>query len=128
MVDLLVAPSPRTWLRLVLLVTDLLQPVDRLAVELLLNGDVRHGRGRRGAVPVLLARREPDHVPRPDLLDRASPTLHAPAASHHDQSLTQRVGVPCGARAGLERDTGTDRAGRSAGLEQGINAHGASEI
>jgi hypothetical protein len=29
----------------ILVVTNLLHPVDRLAVETLLNGDVRHGRG-----------------------------------------------------------------------------------
>ena len=46
----------------VLLVADLLHPVDGLAVERFLDGDVRHRRGRRRAVPVLLAGREPDHV------------------------------------------------------------------
>jgi hypothetical protein len=50
-----------------LFVADLFQPVDGLAVELFLNGDVGHGRGGRGAMPVLLARRDPDHVARPDL-------------------------------------------------------------
>src|SRR6266542_2325113 len=59
----------------VLFVADLFHPVHRLAVELFLNGDVRHGRGRRGAVPVLLTRREPYHVARPNLLDRAAPAL-----------------------------------------------------
>src|SRR5438132_12756036 len=34
----------------VLLVADLLHPVDDLAEELLLNGDVCHGRGRHGAL------------------------------------------------------------------------------
>ena len=45
------------WRRLapVLFVTNLFHPVNGLAVELFLNGDVRHGCGRRGAVPVLLA-------------------------------------------------------------------------
>jgi hypothetical protein len=37
---------------------------------------VRHGCGRRGAVPMLLTRRAPDHVTRPHFLDRASPALY----------------------------------------------------
>ncbi len=40
---------------LVLLVTDVLHPIDHLAVFLFLDGDVRHGRGWRSPVPVLLA-------------------------------------------------------------------------
>src|SRR6266487_2781058 len=83
-------PSPG----LILLVANLLHPVDGLAVEPLLNGNVRHGGGCRGAVPVLLARREPDHVARPDFLDRAAPALRQAAAGGHDQGLAQRVGVP----------------------------------
>src|SRR6266581_5356170 len=47
---------------LVLFVADLFHPVGGLAVEAFLNGDVRHGRGCRGAMPMFLTRREPDHV------------------------------------------------------------------
>ena len=83
-------------------VADLFHPVDDLPVELFLNGDVRHGRGRRGPMPVLLAGREPDHVTRPDLLDRAAPALNPAAASRDDESLTERMRVPCGPRARLE--------------------------
>src|SRR3954469_20117584 len=50
---------------LVLLVGDVLHPLDHLAVEPLLDGDVGHRRGGRRPVPVLLARREPDHVAGP---------------------------------------------------------------
>src|SRR5271166_7019803 len=50
----------------VLFVAHVLQPIDDLAVELFLDGDMRHGRGRRAAVPMFLARREPDHVARMD--------------------------------------------------------------
>src|ERR1035441_206587 len=112
---------------LVLFVADLFHPVNGSAVELFLNGDVRHGRGCRGTVPMLFARRKPDHVARPDFFNRAAPTLHAPAASGHDQGLTQRMRVPRGSGAGFERDTGTDRARRSAGLKQGVDAHRAGE-
>src|SRR5262245_1002526 len=113
---------------LVLFVADLLHPVDDLAVELLLNGDVRHSGGRCGAVPVLLARREPDHVARPDLLDRAAPALSQAAARRHDERLTERVGVPGGARARLERDAAPAHACRVGSLEQGINTYTASEV
>ena len=39
---------------LVLFVADLFHPVNRFAVELFLNGDVRHGRGRRSTMPILV--------------------------------------------------------------------------
>src|ERR1039457_1175194 len=79
---------------LVLFVADLLHPVNRFAVELFLNGDVRHGRGCCGAVPMLLARREPDHVARPDFLNRAAPALRQATPSRYDQRLTKRVAMP----------------------------------
>ena len=63
----------------ILLVADLFHPVDDLAVQRFLNGDMRHCRRRRGAVPVLLAGRKPDHVAWPDFLDRPAPALR-PAA------------------------------------------------
>src|SRR6266446_6060950 len=111
-----ISPEPRMPIRIaapsslpfgfaVLFVADPFHPVGRLAAELFLNGDVRHGRGCRSAVPVLLTRWEPDHVARPNCLDRTSPALCEAAARRHDQVLTQRVGVPCGAGAGLEGDT-----------------------
>src|SRR6184192_2556148 len=92
----------------VLLVADLLHPVHGLAIEVFLNGDVRHGGGCRGAVPMLLTRRDPDHVTGPNLLDRPAPALRAARAGRHDQGLAQGVGVPGRPGAGLERDTGTD--------------------
>src|SRR5215211_5706921 len=104
----------------VLLLADLLQPVDGLAVELLLDCDVAYGRGRRGPVPVLLAGREPDHIAGPDLLDRPAFALRPAAAGRHDQGLAERVGVPSGPRAGLEGDQGAGDAGRIRCLEQGI--------
>jgi hypothetical protein len=109
---------------LVLLVADLFHPVNRFAVELLLNGDLRHGSGCCGAVAVLLTRLEPDHVTRPNFLDRAAPALHQPAAGRHDQGLAQRVGVPRCPSAGLEPDTGAERAGRGICRKQRVNAHG----
>src|SRR5215212_2399267 len=74
----------------VLLVAHVLHPLDRLAVERLLDGDVRHRRGRRRAVPVLLAGLEPDHVARADLLDRAALALGQARAEGDDERLPQR--------------------------------------
>src|SRR5437867_10587243 len=91
----------------ILLVADLFHPVDGLAVELFLNGDVRHGRGRRGPVPVLLAGREPDHVPGSDLLDGPACALGPAAAGRDDESLTEWMRVPCSPCARLEGYAGT---------------------
>src|SRR6266700_1920929 len=113
---------------LLLFVADLFHPVGGLAVETFLNGEVRHGRGWRGAVPMFLTRLEPDHVTRPNFLDRTTPALDPAAASRHDQGLAQRVAVPCGPSAGLERDTCADRACRLGCLEQGVNAYRAGKI
>src|SRR5438132_544339 len=48
--------------RPVLFVADLFHPVDGLAIETFHDGDVRHGGGCGGAVPMLLAGRAPDDV------------------------------------------------------------------
>ena len=113
---------------LVLLVADLFQPVRGLAVEPFLNGDVRHRGGWRCAVPVLLTRREPDHVTGPDFLDRPAPALRAAAASRHDQRLAQRVRVPRGSSAGLEGDARARDACRIGGLIERIDSDRASEV
>src|SRR2546422_7309551 len=68
----------------VLCVADLLHPVHGFAIELFLNGRVRHGGRCLGPVPVPLARRDPDHIPWPELLGRPPPTLRP--------ARTKRVG------------------------------------
>src|SRR5690348_16432290 len=88
----------------ILLVADLLHPIDRRAVELFLDGDVAHGRGRRGAVPMLLAGRDPDHITGANVLGRFPLALNPAATSSDDQGLTERMRVPRRARAGLEGD------------------------
>ena len=104
--------------RLILFVADLFQPVHGFAVELFLNGDMRHGGGGRGAVPMFLARWKPDHVARPDFFNRPAPALRASAASGHNQSLAERMRVPCGACAGFKRDDRTANTRGIASLER----------
>jgi hypothetical protein len=59
----------------VLLIRDMLHPLDDLAIRALLNGDMRHrGRGC-SSMPVLLTRREPDHITRVNLFDGPAFTL-----------------------------------------------------
>src|SRR5260221_2474332 len=106
---------------MILLVTDLYHPVDRLAFEFLLNGDMRHGRRGRRPVPVLLARREPDHIAGPDFLDGPTPPLGPAAAGRHDESLAERMRVPSGPRARLKGDAGSAHAARRGRIEQRIN-------
>ena len=61
-----------------------LQPIYDLTIETLLNRDVRHGRGRCGAVPMLLPGRKPDHITRVNLLDGAPFLLSPTAAPSHN--------------------------------------------
>jgi len=113
---------------MILLVADLFHPVDSFAVELFLNGDVRHARGSRRTVPMLLTRREPDHVTGMNFLDRSSPALREAAACSHNQALTQRVDVPCCSSAWFKRDTDTDYSCWVRRLNQGVYSYRAREI
>src|SRR5262249_9765762 len=88
----------------ILFVADFLHPVDDLAAQRLLNGDVRHGARRRSAVPVLFVWREPDHVARADLLDRPAVALDPAGAEGDDQGLAEGMSMPGRARARLEGD------------------------
>src|SRR4051812_39744154 len=90
----------RAWSKslAILLISNMFHPVDDFAVLLLLNGNVRHGRGRCAPVPVLLIGREPDHVTGPDLFDGSGPALHPATTSRDEESLTQRMRMPRGPR------------------------------
>src|SRR6266436_3733810 len=101
----------------VLVVADLFHPIDGLPVDLLLNGDMRHSRGWGSTVPMLLARWEPDDIAGVNLLNRTTLTLDPTAAGCHDQGLPQRMCMPRGACAGLERDARAGCASWSVGLE-----------
>jgi hypothetical protein len=106
---------------LVLLIADLFQPLDNFTVELFLNGDMGHGRGGTGPMPMFLSRRDPDHVTRSNFLNGAAPALHPAAASRYNEGLAQRVRVPDRPGAGLERDTAPGGACRIVDLKQWIN-------
>src|SRR3974390_190400 len=84
----------------------MLHPVDDLAVELFLNGNVRHRCGRRGSVPVLLAWREPDHVAGTDFFDGPPLALPPAAPCRDDECLAEGMRVPSGPRTGLEGHAG----------------------
>jgi len=111
----------------ILLAAYLLHPVHDLAVELFLNGDVRHGRCRRCPVPVLLAWREPDHIAGPDELDRSAFALSPATSCCDDESLSERMRVPRSPRARLECDARALNPCRIGRLKQGIDAHRAGE-
>jgi hypothetical protein len=68
----------------VLFIGHMLHPVDDLAVERFCNRDVRHRCGRSRAMPVFLARWEPDDIARPYLLNRSALALREAAAGRHD--------------------------------------------
>src|SRR5215207_2038794 len=112
----------------ILLVADLLQPIYVLAVDGLLDGDVCHGGGGRRAVPVLDARREPDHVAAPDLLLRAAPLLHEAEARRDDEGLSDGMRVPSRAGARLEGDVPARHPRRSGRGQHGIDPHRACEV
>src|SRR5262245_9688928 len=92
------------------------------------NGNVRHCRRARRAVPMLLLRWAADHVTGPNFHDRTSPALDQTAARRDDQGLAQRMGVPMGPCAGLEGDTRGEHAGRIGSLVQRVNADRATKI
>src|SRR5258708_9968112 len=91
---------------LILFVADLFHPVDNFTVELFLNGDVRHGRGWHGSMPVLFTGPKPDHITRADFLDRPAPTLCPAATGGYDQGPTERMRMPRRPHAPLEHYTG----------------------
>src|SRR5437879_4996141 len=111
----------------VLLVADLFHPVDVLAVERFGNGDMRH-RGRRcRAMPVLLAGWKPDDIAGTDFFDLSALALRPAKAGRDDEGLTERMGVPCGAGAGLEGDVTTADACRIARLKHRVHTDRAGE-
>src|SRR6478752_5003550 len=91
----------------------LLQPGHVSSVQRFLHREMDHPCGWRGAVPVLFPGRNPHDIAGPDLVDRSTLTLKAADAFSHVQGLPERMGMPCGARARLERHPAADDPHRS---------------
>jgi hypothetical protein len=83
-----------------LFVVDVLHPLDRLALESFLNGDMAHCCAGTRAMPVLFAWWKPHDVASAYLLDRAARALRAPRASSHDQCLAD---LPADEIAAIDR-------------------------
>src|SRR5438876_1987293 len=96
---------------------DLFHPVHHFAVECFLNGDVRHRRGRRRAVPMLLVRRKPDYVAGANLFDGLAVALRPPKPRCNNQRLTEWMRMPGGAGARLEGNAGATDTRRLTRLE-----------
>ncbi len=111
----------------VLFVADVLQPIHDFAVRSFLNCNVGHGGGRRGAVPMLFSRREPDHIAGMNFLDRAACPLDPATARRDNKGLPQGVGVPRGTRARLEGNAGAGNPRRIGRLKQRIDANGSGK-
>jgi hypothetical protein len=76
-------------------------------------------------MPVLLAGRYPNGVARFDLADRSAPCLNAPNARNHMKGLSERMGMPCRAGAGIETDTHCPDAGGLRRLDDRVLPDGA---
>lgn len=112
---------------LILFVADFLQPIHGFAIKLFLDGNVGERGSRRRAMPMLLARGEPDNVAWPDFFDRTFPALHPTETGGDDQRLAERVGVPGGSSPRLEGDDGARNSGWFCRLEGGIDSDRACE-
>jgi len=116
------------WSAAVLLIRDLLQPLDVLAVQGFLNRDVSHRRRVGCAVPMLFSRRAGDDIARVDLFFWLAPALRPAKTGDDYQCLAARVRMPCRTRAGLKADAGAAELRRSGCLEQRIDAHVAGKV
>jgi len=105
----------------------MLHPIHSLAVELLLDCNVRYRCRRRRSVPVLLSGSEPDNVTRPYLLDWTAPALRPSAPRSNNQYLPKRMRVPSGSCARLKSDTCAHHPSRIRRGKQRIDPYRTSE-
>ena len=91
-----------------MLVADLFQPINDLAVEIFLNGDVRYSSGVLSAVPMFFARREPDDIAGMNFFNRAALALRVSAAGVDNQILPERIFVWSAAVSQTIRSAATD--------------------
>ena len=112
----------------VLLVRHPFHPCDRVAVERFLDRDMAHGRRRRGAVPVLLAGFERDHVTRADFFDCAALALNPAETGSDDEDLPERMCVPRSARTRLECNQGHRYARRLGWTIKRVYSYSSGEV
>src|SRR6266404_1377938 len=77
---------------------------------------------------MLLTRRAPHDIARPNFLFWTSLALHPATPGRDDQCLPERMDVPCSPSAGLERDADAEHACRLGCLEQGVITYSAGKI
>ncbi len=97
--------------------------VHDLAAELLLRGDMRHRCRRRRAMPVLLTRRKPHHIPGPDFLHRPAVALHRPKPVSTISVCPSGWVCPRRPRARLKRHRRRRRPPRLIRLKQRVDPH-----
>jgi hypothetical protein len=81
---------------------------------------VHHRRLGRGAMPVLLVRRDPDGVARHDRAKGTTAALNAAYSKQHVQGLPKRMLVPSGSSSGLERQAHRVHTRRSRSLNDPV--------
>ncbi len=74
-------------LRGVFLVGNFFHPIDGFAVEQLCDGDMGHGGGGSGSVPMFFAGWKPDDISGLNGFNRSTFALGASTASRHDEGL-----------------------------------------
>src|SRR6478609_2399383 len=87
-------------LSLVLVFAHLFHPINDLAVQLFLCGNVCHCDCWRRAMPMFFSRRKPYHITRANFFNRASLLLYPSEAGGHNQRLTEGMRVPRSSCAG----------------------------
>src|SRR6266487_3720900 len=112
----------------ILLIGNVLHPLDDFTIQRFLNGDVSHCSCRRRAVPMLLVRRKPDYIAWANFLDRSALTLRPAEAGGNYQRLTEWMCMPGGASTRLECDSCATNACRLGRLEQRVNPNCAGKI
>lgn len=75
------------FLSLILLGGYFFHPFNGFAIELFLNCEVRHRSRSRCAMPMLFARRKPNHVARVNFFDWTAPALGPTTAGCHNKRL-----------------------------------------
>ena len=112
----------------VLFVGDSFEPlnVHTMVVELL-DGEVHHSVPDGGAVPVNLARLDPNRVAGANLPRRLPFELNAPQSGQDVQCLPERMSVPCSARSRLERYPDGFQFGRRTGRDDLVQPNRAGE-